>query len=94
MKIPKSTHDSTHWARVTKGLDFSDADRVDPLLYNRILWKGMMHNRPYPPSLSLKNKHACEGDDDDRCNETEKRPAHYRRPANKHTARTSVLQND
>jgi len=64
MKIPKSTHDSTYWARVTKGLDFSDADRVDPLLYNRILWKGMMHNRPYPPSLSLKNKHPRDDDDD------------------------------
>ena len=49
MKIPKSTHNAEYWARVTKGLDFSDADRLDPLLYNRILWNGMMHNRPYPP---------------------------------------------
>jgi DNA-binding beta-propeller fold protein YncE len=61
MKIPKSTHDAVYWARVTRGLDFSDADRVDPLLYNRILWKGMMHNRPYPPSL----KKARADDDED-----------------------------
>jgi DNA-binding beta-propeller fold protein YncE len=51
MKIPKSTHDAAYWTRVTRGLDFSDADRVDPLLYNRILWNGMMHGRPYPSSL-------------------------------------------
>ena len=37
-----------YWARVTKGMDFSDADRVDPADFNRILWKGMMGNRPYP----------------------------------------------
>jgi hypothetical protein len=51
MVIPKSTHNAEYWARVTKGLDFSDADRVDPILYNRILWKGMMGNKPYPASL-------------------------------------------
>ncbi|MGB9337427.1 MAG: putative Ig domain-containing protein [Candidatus Acidiferrales bacterium] len=44
----KPTHDAAYWARVTKGLDFRDADRVDGALYNRILWKGMMGNRPYP----------------------------------------------
>lgn len=62
MKIPKSTHDSVYWARVTRGLDFSDADRVDPFVYNRILWKGMMHGKPYP--LSLQQRH--DDDDDDR----------------------------
>ncbi len=62
MKIPKSTHDSVYWARVTKGLDFSDADRVDPFVYNRILWKGMMHNKPYP--ASLQGRH--DDDDDDK----------------------------
>jgi DNA-binding beta-propeller fold protein YncE len=60
MRIPQSTHDAAYWARVTRGLDLSDADRVDPLLFNRILWKGMMHNRPYPPSL--RKTHS---DDDD-----------------------------
>jgi hypothetical protein len=29
-------------------MDFTDADRVDGALFNRILWKGMMGNRPYP----------------------------------------------
>ncbi|MGB8479690.1 MAG: putative Ig domain-containing protein [Acidobacteriaceae bacterium] len=61
MKVPKSTHNSAYWARVTKGLDFSDSDRVDPLLYNRILWKGVMHDKPIP--VSLKGKHARDDDD-------------------------------
>ena len=61
LKIPKSTHDARYWARVTRGLDLSHADRVDPLLYNRIIWKGMMHNKPIP--ASLKGKHARDNDD-------------------------------
>jgi hypothetical protein len=61
MKIPKSTHNAKYWARVTRGLDFSDADRVDPLVYNRILWKGMMHNKPLP--LSLRKAHSDDDDD-------------------------------
>ena len=46
--VPKSTHDAKYWAQVTKGMDFSDADRVDFTVYNRILWKGTMGNKPYP----------------------------------------------
>ena len=38
--VPKSTHNAKYWARVTKGMDFSDADRIDSAVYNRILWKG------------------------------------------------------
>jgi len=48
LHVPKSTHSAQYWARVTRGMDFSDADRVDPAVYNRILWKGMMGDRPYP----------------------------------------------
>jgi DNA-binding beta-propeller fold protein YncE len=46
--VPKSTHNAKYWAQVTKGMDFSDADRIDSAVYNRILWKGMMGNKPYP----------------------------------------------
>ena len=41
-------NDARYWARVTKGMDFTDADLVDGGQFNRILWKGMMGNRPYP----------------------------------------------
>jgi hypothetical protein len=42
------TPDAAYWARVTKGMDFTDADRVDGALFNRILWKGLMGDKPYP----------------------------------------------
>ncbi len=42
------TPNAHYWARVTRGMDFSDADRVDGAQFNRILWKGLMGNRPYP----------------------------------------------
>jgi YVTN family beta-propeller protein len=46
--VPKSTHDVKYWARVTRGMDFSSEDLVDPGDYNRILWKGLMGRKPYP----------------------------------------------
>jgi DNA-binding beta-propeller fold protein YncE len=48
MIVPKPTHSAKYWARVTKGMDFSDADRIDDDAFNHILWKGLMGNRPYP----------------------------------------------
>jgi hypothetical protein len=50
-------------------MDFSDADLVNPVLYNRILWKGMMGGRPYPAALSnanLRRSRQDPDDDDDR----------------------------
>jgi hypothetical protein len=29
-------------------MDFTSEDRFDFAVYNRILWKGLMGNRPYP----------------------------------------------
>ncbi len=52
LRVPKPTHNAKYWARVTKGMDFSDADRVDPVLFNRVLWKGIMGNKPYPAALA------------------------------------------
>ena len=37
-----------YWAKVTAGFDFSDADRVPPAKFNRLLWKGLMGKKPYP----------------------------------------------
>jgi len=48
LAVPKPAHDAKYWARVTKGMDFTDADRVDAADYNRILWKGLMGDKPYP----------------------------------------------
>jgi YVTN family beta-propeller protein len=46
--VPKSTHDSEYWARVTKGMDFSVEDNFDFASYNRVLWMGLMGDTPYP----------------------------------------------
>jgi DNA-binding beta-propeller fold protein YncE len=44
--MPK--HDAEYWAKVTSHLDFSDADLITPLHYNKILWEGLMGDKPYP----------------------------------------------
>jgi DNA-binding beta-propeller fold protein YncE len=49
------TPDSKYWARVTRDMDFTDADRVDGGLFNRILWKGMMGHKPYPAAPTGKD---------------------------------------
>jgi YVTN family beta-propeller protein len=61
LKPLKSTHDAAYWAAATKGMDFRAEDRVDPKLYNHILWKGLMGNKPYPETptgLDLRNNRA------------------------------------
>jgi hypothetical protein len=30
------------------GLDFSRPDRVDPVAFNRALWRGLKGDQPYP----------------------------------------------
>ena len=50
--VPKPTHTAEYWARATKGMDFTSEDRMDFAEYNRILWKGIMGNKPYPAKPS------------------------------------------
>jgi Phosphoesterase family len=46
--IPKPTHDAAWWEGRTKGFDFSQEDRVDPEQFNRVIWQGLMGDKPYP----------------------------------------------
>jgi Phosphoesterase family len=46
------THDAAYWATATRGMNFAVEDRVDPLQFNHVLWKGMMGDRPYPSESS------------------------------------------
>lgn len=55
LNAPKSTHEAKYWAKVTKGMDFSTEDNFDFAAYNRILWKGLMGNKPYPVVRSGKD---------------------------------------
>ena len=36
------------WAENLKGFNFHDADRLDTEAFNRVLWKGLMGEVPYP----------------------------------------------
>jgi len=46
--VVKSKHDARYWAKVTAGFDFSEADRVPPAKFNKVIWDGMMDGKPYP----------------------------------------------
>jgi len=53
--LPQPTHDAAWWEAKTKGFDFSDADRVNPEAFNRVIWEGMMGAKPYPTTRSGAN---------------------------------------
>jgi YVTN family beta-propeller protein len=54
-------HDAAYWDAVTAGFDFSQADQVPPAQFNRVLWAGLMGNRPYP---ALRGTPSVKRDDD------------------------------
>jgi YVTN family beta-propeller protein len=58
----KPKHDARYWAKLTAGFDFSDADRVPPAKFNKVLWKGLMGAKPYPV---LSTRQAAAKSDDD-----------------------------
>ena len=37
-----------YWVAATKGMDFTKEDAVDAETYNRVLWRGLMGDKPYP----------------------------------------------
>jgi len=60
--IIKPKHTAAYWERVTRGFDFSDADRVPPAKYNKVLWKGLMGSKPYP-KMAFDQNHKVDNDD-------------------------------
>jgi len=55
-------HDATYWAEKTRGMDFSDADKLDTDRFNHILWEGMKGpSVPFPSNLPK----GASGDSDD-----------------------------
>ena len=46
--IVKPLHSAEYWERVTAGFDFSEADQVPTAQFNRVLWTGLMGDKPYP----------------------------------------------
>jgi YVTN family beta-propeller protein len=52
-RFSKPLHDGSWWAAQTVGFDFSVEDRVNPVVYNPLLWKGIMGDSvPYPAARS------------------------------------------
>jgi hypothetical protein len=49
--LPK--HSAAYWAKTMAGQDFSGPDRIDPVAFNRALWRGLKGDAPYP-ALGLK----------------------------------------
>jgi YVTN family beta-propeller protein len=41
-------HDASYWDSVTAGFNFAEADQAPPALFNRVLWTGLMGEKPYP----------------------------------------------
>jgi YVTN family beta-propeller protein len=44
----KPKHNAAYWTKVTAGFDFSQADQVPPVRFNKVLWAGLMSPKPYP----------------------------------------------
>jgi hypothetical protein len=41
-------HSAVYWTKAMAGQDFSGPDRVDPVTFNRALWRGLKGDEPYP----------------------------------------------
>jgi DNA-binding beta-propeller fold protein YncE len=48
--LPK--HSAAYWTKAMAGQDFSGPDRIDPLTFNRALWRGLKGDQPYPAARS------------------------------------------
>ena len=59
--IIRPQHDAAYWDGVTAGFNFAEADQVPPAQFNRVLWAGLMGNRPYP---ALRATASAKRDDD------------------------------
>ena len=46
--VVKPRHSAAYWERAMAGFDFTEADNVPTGPFNKVLWKGMMGNKPYP----------------------------------------------
>jgi YVTN family beta-propeller protein len=56
----KPKHNAAYWTKVTAGFDFSQADQVPPVRFNKVLWAGLMGPKPYP---AIKGQAAVTTDD-------------------------------
>jgi DNA-binding beta-propeller fold protein YncE len=48
--IAYPTHSAAYWTKAMAHQDFSGPDRIEPISFNRELWRGLKGNAPYPLS--------------------------------------------
>jgi DNA-binding beta-propeller fold protein YncE len=48
----KPKHDAAYWAKMTRGFNFAEADRVPTGAFNKILWAGLAGGKPYPAIIN------------------------------------------
>jgi YVTN family beta-propeller protein len=44
----KPRHSAAYWDKVTAGFNFAEADQVPTAQFNKVLWQGLMGNKPHP----------------------------------------------
>ncbi|MDR0480214.1 MAG: beta-propeller fold lactonase family protein [Burkholderiaceae bacterium] len=57
-KVVRPRHNGVYWAKVQRQLEkrgytLAKADRIPPVIFNEVLWKGVMGNKPYPMPHSI-----------------------------------------
>lgn len=53
-------HDGQWWAKALAGFDFSREDRNNADRFNRVLWQGLMGDKPYPTVRSGTHMNSAE----------------------------------
>ncbi len=48
-------HNAAWWAARTRGYDWLEEDKIDPPVFNRLLWRALAPGRPYPVERSGKD---------------------------------------
>jgi hypothetical protein len=51
----RNRHPASWWQKRLGGMDFDEEDKLDTPRFNRVLWKGLMGDRPYPTQRSGQN---------------------------------------
>jgi 6-phosphogluconolactonase (cycloisomerase 2 family) len=58
--LVKPKRSAAYWEKATAGMDFDEADEVDPFKFNQILWKGLTSNKPFKVKDSAKDAKPAE----------------------------------
>jgi hypothetical protein len=46
--VERPQHSAAYWTKAMAGQDFTGPDRIEPVSFNRALWRGLKGNASYP----------------------------------------------